>query len=331
LALALASTLLASCGPNDSPTGPGGPSRAVAAAANTWSARAPLPTSRVSLAAAVINNGGQPILYAIGGDDGDGVTLDRVDAYDFAANSWTGRAPLPARLEETNGAVVIGGKIYLSGGRDLDNSSPGSDDGAPRRTLYVYSPAANSWTRKADMPEPSIAGVSGAINGQLYVLIPESAHFYSYDPATDTWMRRVNCPTGHFRGAAAVIQNQFYVAGGEKFLANGPRAVQQLHIYDPVTGGWKLRAPLPHPVFASAGARLLGQLYVVGGAANNRSRDYVQAYDPAANAWSQKTPLPTFRSSLAAANVVLGGAQRLVAVGGFGGSVPLRSNDLYTP
>jgi hypothetical protein len=28
---------------------------------------------------------------------------------------------------------------------------------------------------------------------------------------------------------------------------------------------------------------------------------------------------------------VLSGAQRLVAVGGFGGTVPLRSNDLYTP
>jgi N-acetylneuraminic acid mutarotase len=236
-------------------------------------------------------------------------------------------------LEETNGAAVIGGKIYVSGGRDLDNNSPGSDDGAPRKTLYVYDPAADSWTRKADLPEESIGGVSGAIGGKLYVLNGESRHFYRYDPASDTWTALPSCPGPHFRGVGAVINDRLYVAGGERFGVNGPIAIRTLHIYDPASNSWTTRAPMPKPVWSAAGARLLGQLYVIGGESNSVGRNYVQAYDPVANAWTMKAPLPTFRLALAAANVVLAGQQRIAAVGGVGGAGTryLRSNDLYTP
>lgn len=336
--LALASLVLASCGGNDTPTAPStgveGAGAALATAVTGWTERAPLPSSRVSLAAAVVNNSaGQPILYAIGGDDGDGVSLATLVVYDFASNSWSTRGSLPARLEETNGAGVIDGKIYVSGGRDLDNSSPGSDDGAPRSTLYVYDPAANSWTRKADMPEPSIAGVSGVIGGKLYVLNTESTRFFRYDPPTNSWSTLPHCPTQHFRGSGAVIGGKLYVAGGEIFSVNGPYAVKRVHVYDPISNSWTVRAPLIYPVFASAAARLQGQLYVLGGNRGDRSHNFVQAYDPVANAWSLKASLPTRRSSLAAANVVLGGQQRIVAVGGFGGTGDraLRSNDLFTP
>ena len=114
---------------------------------------------------------------------------------------------------------------------------------------------------------------------------------------------------------------------------NGPYAVKRVHVYDPVAHSWAVRAPLIYPVFASAAARLQGQLYVLGGDRGDRGRNFVQAYDPLANSWSLKPSLPTRRSSLAAANVVLGGQQRIVAVGGFGGTGDraLRSNDLYTP
>jgi N-acetylneuraminic acid mutarotase len=331
---------LASCTENGTPTEPvtgqDKPTAAeLAVAANSWTAKALMPTGRLALAAAVVNNSlHQPILYAIGGDDGNGQTMSTVEAYDFATNAWSTKAPLPVRLEETNGAGVIARKIYVSGGRDLDNNSPGSDDGFPRSSLYVYDPVTDSWSRKADMPLPSMAGVTGVLNGKLYVLNASFNSFYRYDPSADTWSVLPKCPGVHFRGAAAVINGKLYVAGGERFTAYGPIAIRKLHVYDPVSNAWSEKALMPHAVSSAAGARLLGQFYVLGGTSNNRGRDYVQAYDPVANTWALKAPLPTSRVSLAASNFVnLNGQQRIVAVGGYGGLGLrwLRSNDVYTP
>jgi N-acetylneuraminic acid mutarotase len=307
---------------------------AAAAASNTWTALAALPSARLSLAAAVVEpSAGRPVLYAIGGDDGNGVTIATVDAYDFTSRTWSSKAPLPTPLESAAGAAVIDGRIYLAGGRNLDNHSPGSDDGFPRKSLYVYDPAADRWSRKADLPLPTMLGVAGAIDGKLYVMNPDFSAFFRYDPVSDTWSPLPKCPGPHFAGAGAVIRGKLYVAGGERFTANGPIAVRRLHVYDPATNTWSERARMPHAVAFSAAARLLGQLYVLGGYANNLGRSYVQAYDPATDTWTAKKDLPTFRVALAAANVVLDGQQRIVAVGGSGGEGDryLKSNDLYMP
>jgi N-acetylneuraminic acid mutarotase len=340
LTLTLGLLALASCTDNNAPsepvTEPDQPAFAeLAATANRWTAKAVLPTGRVALAAAVVKNAQQQsILYAIGGDDGNGVTLSTVEAYDFAMNTWSTKAPLPVRLESTNGAGVIAGKIYVSGGRDLDNHSSGSDDGVPRSSLYVYDPLSDSWSRKADMPQPSMSGVTGVIGGKLYVLNASFGRFYRYDPSMDTWSVLPKCPGEHFGGGAAVINGKFYVAGGVRFATGGPIAIRKLHVYDPGTNTWSEKAPMPRAVSFAAGAQLLGQFYVLGGSSNDRGRDYVQAYDPVANTWTMKAPLPTFRTALAASNFVnVNGQQRIVAVGGYGGLGDrwIKSNDVYAP
>jgi N-acetylneuraminic acid mutarotase len=61
---------------------------------------------------------------------------------------------------------VIGGKIYVSGGRV-------SGDKRCLQTLFVYDPATNRWTRKQDMPNVAWGGVTGVLNDQLYVLTCE--------------------------------------------------------------------------------------------------------------------------------------------------------------
>ena len=288
---------LASCSDTREPTAPSSGDQPVTAglalAAGHWTEKAAMPTGRTALAAAVASDSrGRSLLFAIGGDDGNGVTLSKVEAYNFAGNGWSTKAPLPANLEETDGAAVIGNRIYVSGGRDLDNSSPGSDDGAPRASLYVYDPVANSWTTLT------------------------------------------RCPNPHFRGAAAVIDGKLYVAGGEHFTSSGPFAIKRLHVYDPGTDTWTQMASLPRGVSSTAGARLLGQFYVLGGTSNDHGRDFVQAYDPASNTWVMKAPLPTFRTGLAAAGFASpDDGRRIVAVGGFGGEGDrfLRSNDVFTP
>jgi N-acetylneuraminic acid mutarotase len=337
LALTLALLALASCTENGTPTEPvtgrdQPTTTELAVATNSWTEKAIMPTGRVYLAAAVVNNSlHQPILYTIGGGRESGETMAAVEAYDFETNAWSTKAPLPVNLHSTNGAGVIAGKIYVSGGRDVNDI----DDGFPRKSLYVYDPVTDSWSRKADMPLPSMDGVTGVIDGRLYVLTGNWENgFFQYDPSTDSWSSLPKCPAVHFRGAGAVINGKFYVAGGEKFSLNGPYAIKKLHVYDPVTNTWSAKALMPRGVYLAAGARLRGQLYVVGGIGTDlRARRLVQAYDPVANTWALKAPLPTWRSGLAASNFVLNGQQGLVAIGGYGGLGIrwLRSNDVYTP
>ena len=68
--------------------------------------------------ATVTNAAGQSIVYAIGGATvvSPLTLLRKVSAYNAATNTWTERRPLPVPLYLSNGAGVINGKIYVSGG-----------------------------------------------------------------------------------------------------------------------------------------------------------------------------------------------------------------------
>jgi N-acetylneuraminic acid mutarotase len=184
------------------------------------------------------------------------------------------------------------------------------------------------------MPEGSIGGVSGAIDGRLYLLNTLVNRFDRYDPSTDTWSPLPKCPGRHFRGAAAVINGKFYVAGGEWFTSAGPYAIRKLHMYDPSTNRWSEETAMPHAISGAAGARLLGQFYMMGGNNTVRGFDFVQVYDPVAKTWTLKAPLPTSRIAFAASSFLnLNGRRRLVAIGGFGGLGDRwqKSNDVYRP
>jgi N-acetylneuraminic acid mutarotase len=110
-------------------------------------------------------------------------------------------ASLPGAREETNGASVINGKLYVSGGRNREFRAT--------RTLFVYDPKTNSWTRKADMPQAGCGGIQGVIGSQLYVYLPpvgggsachgpnEMGLLFRYNPSTNTWMRRAAPPSDH--------------------------------------------------------------------------------------------------------------------------------------
>lgn len=138
----------------DEPTQPTGQIEAAAtaptaqAAANSWTIKAKMPTGRWWLTGRVINNAaGQPILYAVGGYNSGG-SSGVVEAYNFATDTWTSRAPLPERLASTNGMGVIKGKLYISGGEFFNTSQQEIPSVVPN--VYVYDPAHNSWARKAE-------------------------------------------------------------------------------------------------------------------------------------------------------------------------------------
>jgi N-acetylneuraminic acid mutarotase len=294
---------------------------AAVAAANTWLVRADLPsTERFGPAVATVKNAaGQSVVYVIGGRTSGG--LSKVQAYNTATNTWSYRASLPVPIAGSNGAAVIGGKIYISGGY--------ANAHTVYAQLYVYDPAANRWTQKADMPSSGRDGVTGVIGSKLYVLTacedPERCVYgttrptlYRYDPLTDRWTTlHATRPDGslvyHPLGMGGGIGGKFYVVGGGR--------ANKLDVYDPATNQWTSRAPLPRPRWDGGGVALGGKLYVIGGMTETPEGSWqavrtTTVYDPATNTWTIKRPMPTARSGIRGSPVTVNGQGRIEVVGG---------------
>ncbi len=278
LRLALSLLALAACTESTDPTPPrtaGDPSSEIPSfdlARNGWTNRARLPDSdimpRGGLAAGVVNtSAGQPILYVLGGHF-DEFQIGQVHAYNYATNTWTTKATFVDR-SYTNGVGRIGGKLYFSGG--YLGGREGFCCDAMQRTLYAYDPVADRLIRRADMPRQTAEGVTGVINGKLYVLSGTCVDdeppvfdcdvesnrrlLYRYDPATNTWTTLGPAPHSHAGGAGGVINGRLYVAGGGN---------RRLDVYDPATNTWRARADMPE---ASERGRhcVQNHLYVIGG------------------------------------------------------------------
>ncbi|HYF38129.1 MAG TPA: kelch repeat-containing protein [Gemmatimonadales bacterium] len=288
------------------------------AAANTWLTKADMPgTARGGLSTAAITTSGRTILYAIGGRTTSGGSLGRVQAYNVATNSWTWRASMPMAAYDMNGAGVINGRIYVSGGVTRDKFF--------RRELYMYNPATNAWTRKRDLPDGTWGGTTEVLKNQLYVLTclaQEDCYIdfrplslFRYDPATDQWTQLASPPPQFGRPMSGTIGGKLYVTG----VARDASGI--LSVYDPATNQWSSRTGPARGVYEGAGVAVDGKLYLFGG--RERQPDWnsfrvrtTRVYDPATDSWSTRAPMPDLRSGYAASRVLLNGERRVQVVGG---------------
>ena len=331
--LALVLTLgvlgVAACDDSSVPTQPdtpgeSAPALSVAATANTWREAPAIYDSFIygfDLGMAP-NAAGQSIVYAFGGTSSDeGGTGKAVQAYNVATETWTPKSSR-ASIFYSNGVAKLGSRLYFTGGYVTAGNLPDAT-----RQVWAYDYVHDRMIRRADLPIFSAEGVSGAINGKLYVLpgacngngwpnagyceVEQTRRFYRYDPKTNAWTAMRQSPHFHRQGAAAVLDGKLYVAGGFKDFN---QAVADLDVYDPATNSWRTLAPLPTAGVAHGDA-LNGQFYVVVGA-------HTYAYNRNTNRWRVRAAPTTSPGS--ATYVKLDGRARLfMATGG--------ESALYTP
>jgi N-acetylneuraminic acid mutarotase len=287
-----------------------------ALATNSWIRQPDLEPGRNYFAMAAVTNAlGQSVVYTIAGTSHDNTASRSVKAYNVTTKRWTWEPPLPIGLYGSNGAGVINGKIYISGGKLNSRRA--------RRDLYMYDRATRAWTKKTYMPGPGFSGVTGAINGKLYVLTGcygdgicdpfVGGAFYRYNPVTDRWTT-LGTPSGSHREAmGGVIGGKFYVVGGNHS--------SQLDVYDPATKTWTIKAPMPEERHLSAAAVVGGKLFVIGGVVTTESGTgggtvaTTIAYNPATDTWTEKAPMPNERAPISASRVVVNGQERIEVVG----------------
>jgi hypothetical protein len=86
---------------------------------------------------------------------------------------------------------VIDGKLYAAGGK--------GENGA-LATRYVYNPATDGWTRKADMPMARTAAAGQALGGKLYVVGGSwgpgpNGTTQVYTPGNNSWTTKAWTPS----------------------------------------------------------------------------------------------------------------------------------------
>ena len=274
--------------------------------ADTWVAKAPMPTGRVYLGVAAANNGR---IYAIGGSGGENV----VEEYDPLTNNWVAKAPMPTSRIYLGVAADSYGKIYAIGGLY----------GGYLNVVEEYEPLTDTWVTKATMPTGRAElGVAAASNGRIYTIggLGGENVVGEYDPQTDIWAVKAPMPTGRYDlGVTAASNGKIYAIGGTDSLL----FLNVVEEYDPQTDTWTTKAPMPAGrVCLGVAAASNGKIYAIGGFGGE---NVVEEYDPQTDTWTTKAPMPTGRVCLGVAAASNG---KIYAIGGYGGENVVEE---YTP
>jgi DNA-binding CsgD family transcriptional regulator/N-acetylneuraminic acid mutarotase len=229
----------------------------VSASVQRWKARAPLPTPRSGLALVAYEGR----IYAIGGESADGVT-GAVERYDPEADGWTSLADKPTAVADV-AAALIGGEIYVPGGRTLS--------GSPTAIVEAYNPQTETWEVRTPLPVALNAYALAALEGKLYLFggWDGSAYVdtvYEYDPAQDVWIAKTPMPTARGFAGAAVADSKIYVIGGY----DGQEDLTTNEEYVPSQDGgernpWTVKSPMPIGRAGCGVAVAANIIHVIGG------------------------------------------------------------------
>ena len=187
------------------------------------------------VASSTFVHGGTPVAAVIdgrifvAGGGGGGMAGNELEVYDPANNRWSTLAPMACARNHMGGGL-IGGKLYVAGGR------PGN-----QTCVEEYDPALNVWAMKATMPTGR-SGVAGAVVGDcLYVFGGEgnsadpNGIFHeveAYDPALDEWFSLPPMQTGRHGIYGAVLDNVIYLPGGATMAGFGTTGVNEAYVID---------------------------------------------------------------------------------------------------
>jgi hypothetical protein len=99
-------------------------------------------------------------IYAFGGELGSGADTDQIQEYDIATKRAVGAGHLPESVSHAS-AVVLGGAIYLLGGR---RSGSASD------RVLRFDPSRKTAVPAGHLPAPVFDGAAGTVSGTAYLL-----------------------------------------------------------------------------------------------------------------------------------------------------------------
>lgn len=286
-------------------------------AQSSWSEAAPLPSPRQEIYATTHDGK----VFTAGGlaERASAVRGDFL-AYDPRTDNWQELANLPAARHDIT-LSAHDDVIYAIGG--FSGAFP---NWKPQASVYAYDFETARWSALPDLPVARGEHVSAVVDGRIYVIggrvggtasastfmeHRDTSRVDIFDPETRTWSRGVDAPTARNSAASAVIDGKIYVVGGRQFLEQPGGKVANvnsasLEVFDPETGLWSVKAPMPQAAGGLGAAAADGRLYVVGGEQWTPTKEVFAegwVYDPATDKWGALPDLNVPRHGLAAAAI----------------------------
>jgi len=161
----------------------------------------------------------------------------------------------------------------------------------------------------APLPEPvsNNAVVSVAVGGEQYLIsfaglgagkghADTLATTWIYSSASASWSKADDLPggVGRLASTAAAAAGRAWVFGGYTVEEDGNEvSTPWVHAFDPVSGEFEERAPMPVPVDDAVAVTYQNRyIYLVSGWHDSGNVNLVQRYDTVDNSWVQATPTP---------------------------------------
>ena len=196
-------------------------------ATSTWTELAPMRTARGALSGGAIDGK----LYVVGGSgvipvSGKPTARENIphgfatlEIYDIATGRWTAGPPMPTPRHHAS-AVVVGGKLYVVGGRLRSDAS--------LRAFERFDPKRGTWERLPPLPlgvaavsatavDGSIVATGGADDTEAWV----TPSTWSYDVADARWRRLPDLVVPR-HGHTTILQGgRLYALGGSPCAGYG--------------------------------------------------------------------------------------------------------------
>jgi len=161
---------------------------------------------------------------------------------------------------------------------------------------------AQTWTKKADLPEGREGTICFNLNGKIYwgggtpsTIGQAKADFYEYDPATDTWAQKADMPSERAYGISFSINGKGYIGLGKTSGGGSSAYLTDMYEYDAGTDKWTKKADITTG-FGLLDSRVFvinNKAYVLGGTNSNYANyGTLYEYDPANDQWTQKSTYP---------------------------------------
>jgi Kelch motif len=230
---------------------------------------------------------------------------------------------------------IVGRRIYLIGGYNLDNTD-------------IYNPVTGAWTKGAKPPIVLHHIQCVAAQGKVWIMAPYTGNWpnsitsqaYMYDPANDVWTTKTPLPLARRRGSAAVVASadgtKIYVShgtvGGHGSGSNPATCLPYLDVYNITTDSWTaLSDSAPNPRDHSGGALVNGNLLCVAGGRNGGVNGWPQVaptdcYNLDTGLWEEKAAIPQLRARGQFGTTCDG---KMIAVGGDGNGKTYTNVDVF--
>lgn len=286
----------------------------------SWKLLAPMVEPRSNFAYAINGNS----IYVIGGIAKDGVT-DSVESYNIANNSWSKRQSKPLAVSEV-GAVLIGGKIYVPGGRKAD--------GKITDVVEIYDPGLDKWSEGPKLPKGICGYSSLAIEGELTLFGGWDGKnylnsVYIYNPsASNGWIELGSINNARAYAGVAFIDGKIYLIGGQGetgALTDNDVMTYGSIITNNMSLKWEKSTAMPTNRYKMGLTSIANMIYIVGGLGISGQPLQAMRYIPQDNQWqSLETPISGAWEGLG----LISNSTNLFVLGGKMGDVI--SNKMYT-